>query len=87
LLNVLVYKMDVRQAVTSPRFHHQWMPDHLILESWGFSADTIMKLEEAGYPIHYRDHIGACEAIIVDPATGWLFGGADPRTAGKAAGY
>ena len=27
LLNVLVYKMDVLQAVTSPRFHDQWMPD------------------------------------------------------------
>ena len=87
LLNVLVYKMDVRQAVTSSRFHHQWMPDQLTLEGWGFSADTIMKLEEAGYSIHYRDQMGACEAITVDPATGWLFGGADPRTAGKAAGY
>ena len=87
LLNVLVYKMDVQQAVTSPRFHHQWMPDRLVLERWGFSADTIMKLEEAGYEIHTRDHMGACEAIAVDPATGWRFGGADPRTAGKAAGY
>jgi gamma-glutamyltranspeptidase/glutathione hydrolase len=87
MLNVLVYKMDVRQAVTSPRFHHQWMPDRLVLERWGFSADTIMKLEEAGYEIHTRDRMGACEAIAVDPATGWRFGGADPRTAGKAAGY
>jgi gamma-glutamyltranspeptidase/glutathione hydrolase len=87
LLNVLVYKMDVRQAVTSPRFHHQWMPDRLVLEHWGFSADTIMKLEEAGYEIYTRDRMGACEAIAVDPATGWRFGGADPRTAGKAAGY
>jgi gamma-glutamyltranspeptidase/glutathione hydrolase len=87
VLNVLVYKMDVRQAVTSPRFHHQWMPDRLVLERWGFSADTIMKLEEAGYEIHTRDRMGACEAIAVDPATGWRFGGADPRTAGKAVGY
>jgi gamma-glutamyltranspeptidase/glutathione hydrolase len=87
VLNVLAYKMDVRQAVTSPRFHHQWMPDQLFLERWGFSADTILRLEEAGYLVHYRDRMGACEAIYVDPATGWRFGGADPRTAGKAAGY
>ncbi len=87
LLNFLVYKMDVRQAVASPRFHHQWMPDRLEVERWGFSADTIMKLEKAGYVIHYRDHLGACEAIAVDPSTGWRFGGADPRTDGKAAGY
>lgn len=87
LLNVLVYKMDVQQAVTSARFHHQWMPDHLVLERWGFSADTIAKLEEAGYQVQYRERMGACEAIAVDPITGWRLGGADPRTAGKAVGY
>ena len=36
LLNVLVYKMDVLQAVTSPRFHDQWMPDLLDLRAGGF---------------------------------------------------
>ncbi len=86
-LNVLVYGMDVRQAVTSPRFHHQWMPDRLVLERWGFSEDTIMKLKEAGYELAYRDRMGACEAIEVDPAKGWRFGAADPRAGGKAAGY
>ena len=87
ILNFLVYKMDVRQAVTSPRFHHQWTPDRLVLERWGFSEDTIMKLEEAGYELVLRDRMGACEAIAVDPLTGWRFGAADPRTAGKAVGY
>jgi gamma-glutamyltranspeptidase/glutathione hydrolase len=87
LLNVLAFKMDIRQAVTSPRFHHQWKPDRLILERWGFSADTILKLEEAGYKLDYRERMGACEAIAVDPQTGWRFGAADPRTGGKAVGY
>ncbi len=87
LLNVLVYKMDVRQAVTSPRFHHQWMPDELVLEEWGFSADTVEKLKAAGYKITERGHIGECQAIALDPQTGWRFGAADPRGDGKAAGY
>jgi len=87
LLNVLVYNMDVREAVTSPRFHHQWMPNELLLESWGFSADTIDKLNAAGYKSAARGHIGECQAIEIDPKTGWRFGAADPRGDGKAVGY
>ncbi len=87
LLNVLVFKMNVRQAVTAPRFHHQWMPDVLVMERVGFSADTVEKLKEAGYKIHFRDRMGACEAIEINPETGWRFGAADPRASGKAVGF
>ena len=87
LLNALVFKMDILQAVSFPRFHHQWMPDRLILERVGFSADTIQKLREAGYQIDFRNGIGDCEAIEVDPHSGWKFGAADPRAYGKAVGY
>ena len=88
LLNVLQYKMDVLQAVTAPRFHHQWMPDRLFLERVGFSADTLQKLQEAGYKLAFVDNQGNCEAIEVKPDRGgWRFGAADPRGEGKAAGY
>ena len=87
LLNVLVYQMDVREAVSAPRFHHQWMPDELFLESWGFSADTTDKLKAAGYKIAARGHLGECQAVEIDPQTGWRFGAADPRGEGKAVGY
>jgi gamma-glutamyltranspeptidase/glutathione hydrolase len=87
LLNVLVFKMNIRQAVTAPRFHHQWRPDELTLERWGFSADTMQKLEEFGYKLDFRDSMGICEAIAIDPQTGWRFGAADPRGDGKAVGY
>jgi gamma-glutamyltranspeptidase/glutathione hydrolase len=87
LLNVLVFKMDILQAVSFPRFHHQWMPDRLILERVGFSGDTIQRLREAGYQIDFYDRIGDCEAIEVDPLSGWKFGAADPRAYGKAVGY
>jgi gamma-glutamyltranspeptidase/glutathione hydrolase len=86
ILNVLAFKMDVRQAVTTPRFHHQWMPDELTLERWGFSQDTLQKLQEAGYKLAFRDSMGNCQAIEIDPKTGWRFGAADPRGDGKAVG-
>jgi gamma-glutamyltranspeptidase/glutathione hydrolase len=87
LLNVLVFKMDVLEAVSFPRFHHQWMPDRLMLERVGFSDDTVGKLREAGYAVQFLGGIGDCEAIEIDPRTGWKFGAADPRAHGKAAGY
>lgn len=87
LLNVLVYKMDVLQAVTSPRFHDQWIPDLLTFERVGFSSDTLEKLQQAGYPVGFRDTIGECEAIEVAPDSGWRFGASDPRENGKAVGY
>ncbi|HTV55839.1 MAG TPA: gamma-glutamyltransferase [Terriglobia bacterium] len=87
LLNVLVYHMDVLRAVLEPRFHNQWMPDKLFLERQGFSADTIDRLQRAGYKLAFRQSIGDCEAIEIDPGTGWRFGAADPRGHGEAAGY
>jgi gamma-glutamyltranspeptidase / glutathione hydrolase len=87
LLNVLVYKMDVLRAVTSPRFHDQWMPDQLAFEREGFSSDTLEKLQQAGYPVSFRESIGDCEAIEIAPDSGWRFGGSDPRADGKAVGY
>jgi gamma-glutamyltranspeptidase / glutathione hydrolase len=87
LLNVVVYKMDVLDAVIAPRFHHQWMPDKLEVERLGFSADTLEKLQKAGYKLEFLGSIGDCEAIAINPHTHWRFGAADPRRDGKAAGY
>jgi gamma-glutamyltranspeptidase/glutathione hydrolase len=87
LLNVVVYHMDVLRAVDAPRFHDQWEPDQITYEEWGFSADTLDMLEKAGYKLHETGSLGECEAIAIDPATGWLFGAADSRGTGKAAGY
>ncbi|HEV2417112.1 MAG TPA: gamma-glutamyltransferase [Terriglobia bacterium] len=86
MLNALVYKMDILRAVTEPRFHNQWMPDKVFLERNGFSADTVEKLRAAGYKIEWVDRMGECEAIEVDPKTGWRFGAADPRGSGEAVG-
>ncbi|MGH9405850.1 MAG: gamma-glutamyltransferase [Terriglobia bacterium] len=86
-LDSLVYHMDILRAVMEPRFHDQWTPDRVVLERGGFSADTIEKLRYSGYHIVERGAIGECEAIEVDPKTGWRFGAADPRGQGQAVGY
>ncbi len=32
LLNVTAFELPPTEAVVAPRFHHQWMPDELLLE-------------------------------------------------------
>lgn len=48
ILNVIDFDMNAMEAVTSPRIHHQWLPDVVITEP-GISADTIGILERRGY--------------------------------------
>ncbi|HEY6292943.1 MAG TPA: gamma-glutamyltransferase [Terriglobia bacterium] len=86
LLNALVFHLDIQQAVDLPRFHDQWMPDQVLLEDT-ISEDTAARLTEAGYKLKRVGSLGDCEAIEVDPRTGWRFGASDPRSGGRAVGY
>ncbi|WP_347277592.1 gamma-glutamyltransferase [Leptolyngbya sp. FACHB-1624] len=86
ILNVLVYEMDVRQAIAAPRIHHQWQPDRLNVEQRGLDPLTISDLQRRGHQIYQRGNWGNANAIVVRP-DGGLEGAADPRGEGTAAGY
>jgi gamma-glutamyltranspeptidase / glutathione hydrolase len=86
LLNNLVFHLDIQQAVNLPRFHNQWMPDQVLVEGT-LSSDTADLLSQAGYKIRKVGGLGDCEAIAIDPRTGWRFGASDPRGGGLAVGY
>ncbi len=85
LLGVIDYKLDVQRAVDAPRFHHQWLPDSIRMES-GFSPDTIALLRARGHQFDIGDYFGDAHTIALGP-DGWLLGAADPRRGGKAVGY
>ena len=85
ITNVLDFKMDLQQAVDFPRFHHQWMPDELRMESYGFSPDTIELLRKRGHKIRFVEAMGRVMAIQVGEE--WLLGADDSRTEGLAAGF
>jgi gamma-glutamyltranspeptidase / glutathione hydrolase len=84
LVNVLDFGMNIADAVDAPRFHHQWMPDVLLMEQ-GFSPDTIALLRARGHTIAFENGQGEVAAIMFKD--GWLEGSADPRTEGAARGY
>ena len=75
-LNVLEHDMSVKQAVVSPRIHHQWLPDVLLMEE-GFSPDTITLLGEMGHTIRSSRTMGSVQAIIYKDK--YFYGAADPR--------
>jgi gamma-glutamyltranspeptidase/glutathione hydrolase len=84
LVNLIDFKMNVADAIDRPRFHHQWMPDRLQVES-GFSPDTIERLKMRGHDVEIVSRQGEVAAIAVNGD--WLEGAADPRTEGTAKGY
>ena len=87
VLNVVDFKMNVQQAVDAPRFHHQWLPDAIRLESQGFPADVVTALEAMGHSTEVGDDMGDVHAIMIDPATGLRLGASDPRQDGRTLGY
>jgi gamma-glutamyltranspeptidase / glutathione hydrolase len=86
VLNWMRLGMDAQAAINAPRFHHQWMPDVLLMEK-DFPASMESALNAQGYLTRRRGHIGLVNAIGVDPKTGERLGAADPRDNGAAVGY
>ncbi|MEG4224565.1 gamma-glutamyltransferase [Microcoleus sp. N9_B2] len=86
VLNVLVYDMNVGDAVSAPRIHHQWQPDRLMVERGGFEAATLSELRRRGHLIVERDGWGNANAIVLT-ADGWLEGAADRRGEGEVRGF
>ena len=85
MMNVMDHGMNVAEAVSVPRFHHQWMPDELRLEK-GFSEDTVRLLRERGHSVVERGAMGSSQSITFEE--GVCFGASDPRSpSGCAKGF
>ena len=90
-LNVVEFGMGMQEAVTAPRFHHQWLPDTVYIEKNAFGANT-EKLKEMGHRFQERGSlierksIGKVDAILIRE-DGKLEGAADIRGEDKAMGY
>jgi gamma-glutamyltranspeptidase/glutathione hydrolase len=91
LLNIIDFGMDVQAAIEAPRVNslhpessfddHRGQPGVLEVES-SLSADTLKELTARGHVLRVRPAYGISTGVVaagVDPATGRLRGGADPR--------
>jgi gamma-glutamyltranspeptidase / glutathione hydrolase len=86
VLNWMRLGMDAQAAINAPRFHHQWMPDQILMEK-EFDPTFEKALNARGHATKRKNHIGLVNAIGIDPQTGDRLGAADPRDNGSAMGY
>jgi gamma-glutamyltranspeptidase/glutathione hydrolase len=90
VMNVIDHGMDLSDAVSSPRFHHQWLPDRVMHEGFAFSPDTKALLAAKGHkkliaiPAFYGSGIGDANSVMKNEQG--IHGMADPRNAGAAKG-
>ena len=85
--NVIDFGMDIQEAIDAPRFHHQWLPDHLQWEPYEFNKDTRDALERLGH--HFKpksEYLGDAEGILIE-ADGMRTGASDPRLGGVPVGW
>ncbi|MFN8010722.1 MAG: gamma-glutamyltransferase [Holophagaceae bacterium] len=77
VLNVVDHRMDPQAAVDAPRFHHQWLPDRILLEPGvDYPAGFEAGLRGKGHAVELRsERQGAAQAILL--VDGQPAGGAD----------
>jgi len=86
LMGVVDFGLDIQDAVSAPRFHHQWLPDQILVED-RLSPDTMNLLRSKGHKLDVHHFWGDGECIMIDPKTGERLGASDGRNNGKAVGY
>ncbi len=90
LLGVLDFMegKNAKEIVSSPRFHHQYLPNHIQLEPVGFGTQDKMALEHFGHTLkELNRQYGNMQIIIVDKRTQQLEAASDPRGEGSASVY
>lgn len=86
ILNVFAFGKSMQDAVSAPRFHHQWLPDEVYVEEGALTDKVRSDLTLKGYKIVPKGPMGRVDAILVKP-NGKLETGADPRGNDTGGGY
>jgi gamma-glutamyltranspeptidase/glutathione hydrolase len=83
ILDVVDFGMNAQEAVDAPRFHHQWLPDRIQYERFGFSPDTVAQLERRGHTLQVipgaNSAQGSAQVIVYNSKDDMLEGGSDRR--------
>lgn len=84
VLNVLEHEMNLWDAVSATRYHHQWSPEEIRVGDPGFDPIVIAELEKMGHKINRKNLGCSIQAIKVD--NNKLHGVSDPRGEGASLG-
>jgi gamma-glutamyltranspeptidase/glutathione hydrolase len=83
MLQLLLRRLTLGEAVAAPRFHQQDLPDEILIEKGRFDEAWLQELRKMGHEIQEREKIGRVHAISVE-RDGTLHAVADPRGDGAA---
>ncbi len=83
-LNVTRFDLPPAKAVAEPRFHHQWLPNELVLES-GLLERVRKPLSERGHDVKRRTALAITQLAI--RGKDGVVGVSDPRKGGRPAGW
>lgn len=89
LIQMIDLGRSADEAVDSPRFHHQLLPNYLVAEN-EVSETVIEWLRARGHLVHVlepRLYFSSVQAIKRDPVKGTLIAAADGRKGGGTDGY
>jgi len=84
-INVAEFGMSLEEAVNAGRFHHQWLPDAVLIESNAFPDSTRQALEAMGHSFNEVGRMAVIKAILRLP-DGRLQGVGDFRNPDDDAG-
>jgi gamma-glutamyltranspeptidase/glutathione hydrolase len=77
---------DAESVVGKPRYHHQYLPDHVEYEPGALSPERLAGLKKLGHKFEkVNRHYGDMHAVIWNKADGTMDAASDPRGIGCAA--
>ncbi len=85
IVDIIDFGMSPQDAVNFPKFHHQWLPDELMMEK-KIDPKVVAAMEKMGYKVVQRGAIGRTEVIMIMPDKS-IVAVADHRGDDSAAGY
>jgi len=89
LMNMIDHQMNLQEAIDSPRIHCM-AGEEIFMESRirkEVQDDLIRKEYKLVVKKDFDLYFGGAQGIVIDPETGILHGGADPRREGSVIGY
>ena len=81
IIHAIDFGLPVKEALSQPRFHHQWAPDQLRIEK-KVERKVLDGLRKRGHKLKLQDKMGATQAVSL--RNGKFESAHDPRILGKA---
>jgi gamma-glutamyltranspeptidase/glutathione hydrolase len=86
ILHTIEFGQTPQAALAQPRFHHQWQPDELRIES-SIAKPVLAELEKRGHKLAPTSSIGVTQAVGRSLDKGVFSAAHDPRVLGKATAW